>query len=108
MRGKGTKPTGTSYDFIKHEAVHPTVFLENYSSWGMLTILIKIKAVSILINIFAGKSKHIISKNIPFGKDGIRKMRFYQVKFELKKREWLPAVKIVKHSVCNMLLVCLR
>ena len=41
---------------IKYVAVHPTDVSENYSSSGMLTILIKAQTVSILSNIFAGNA----------------------------------------------------
>ena len=34
--GGFTKPTGTSYNFTKYEALHPTAVLENSSSSGML------------------------------------------------------------------------
>ena len=46
----------------KDEAVHPMIVSENYSSSGMLTILIKVQTVSILSSIFAGKFTHIISE----------------------------------------------
>ena len=37
----------TNIIFTKYEAVHPTAVLENYSSLGMLTILIKVQTLSI-------------------------------------------------------------
>ena len=43
----------------QNEAVHPTAVSENYSSAGMLTILIKVQVVSSLSIIFAGKFTHI-------------------------------------------------
>ena len=36
--GGGTKPTGTSYNLDKNEAVHPTAVSGNYSSSGLLAI----------------------------------------------------------------------
>ena len=46
----------------KNVAVHPTVVSENYSSFGMLTILIKAKTLSIYGNIFDDNFTYIMSK----------------------------------------------
>ena len=47
---------------IKYVVVHPIAISDNYSSSGMLTILIKAQTIYILSNTFAGKFTHIISK----------------------------------------------
>ena len=60
MRGGGLQNQREHHIIVtKYEAVHPTAVSENYSSSGMLKILIKIQTVSILSNVFAGKYTHI-------------------------------------------------
>ena len=46
----------------RYEAVHPTAVSENYSSTGMLTILIEVQTLSIVYVTFFLANSHILYK----------------------------------------------
>ena len=60
-RGRGwwlESQRGHHIILTKYEAVQSTVVSENFSSSGILTILIKVQAISILSKMFGGKFTH--------------------------------------------------
>ena len=69
----------------KYEALHPIVVLKNYTSSGMLTLLIKVQTVSILSN--SGKFTNIISDLITY---------FHLDELSQPARSALKAKKITK------------
>ena len=85
-----------------YEMVYPTDISENYSSSGMLTILIKVQTISILSNRFAGKLTSIIYKWIRYRISKIAYIFKHTTKTKLRKATTATRNQYFdKHSDCR-------